>query len=282
MSPPTVEERRRSNLEIAEAIAPTWEGRRADVESFAAPVREWLLRELAPVEGDTVLELAAGIGDTGFAAADVIGEQGMLLSSDFSPRMLDGARRRGAELGVSNVDYRVVDALAMDLEDDSVDGVLCRFAFMLMADPAAALAETRRVLRIGGRLALAVWGLPDDNPYFTVAVVGLVTAGHMPPPDPADPGVFAMATADRTTTLLEDAGFLDVRTEEVPVEFAVAGVEEYLDLVADTAGPIGLLMQGLSETDRAELREQAADALASFAAEDGLRIPGIALCAVAS
>ena len=47
-----------------------------------------------------------------------------------------------------------MDAEKMDLEDDSVDGVICRWGYMLMADPAAALAETRRVLRDGGRLSL--------------------------------------------------------------------------------------------------------------------------------
>jgi ubiquinone/menaquinone biosynthesis C-methylase UbiE len=79
-----------------------------------------------------------------------------LITTDFSPAMLEAARRRGAELGVANVDYRVIDAERIELHDDSVDGVLCRFWYKLMADPAAAFAETRRVLRPGGRLALAV------------------------------------------------------------------------------------------------------------------------------
>jgi hypothetical protein len=52
-------------VEVAEAVAPTWERRRADVELLFGPVREWMLRELAPRDGDTVLELAAGAGDTG-------------------------------------------------------------------------------------------------------------------------------------------------------------------------------------------------------------------------
>jgi ubiquinone/menaquinone biosynthesis C-methylase UbiE len=148
---------RRAVYEIAEAIAPSWERRRAEVEEVATPVREWMLRELRPREGDTVLELAAGVGETGFQAAAVVGEHGRLITSDFSPAMLEPARR-GGELGVKNVEYRLIDAERIKLDADSVDGVLCRFGYMLMADPAAALAETRRVLRPGGRLTLAVWG----------------------------------------------------------------------------------------------------------------------------
>ena len=148
------------NYEIAEAIAPTWERRREDIERACAQVRDWMLKELRPSEGDTVLELAAGVGETGLQAAAALGERGRLITTDLSPAMLAAARRRGDELGVENVTYEVMDAEHLPLETDSVDGVLCRFGYMLMDDQATALAETRRVLRPGGRLALAVLGSP--------------------------------------------------------------------------------------------------------------------------
>ena len=87
-----------------------------------------------------------------------------MISSDFSPAMVEVARRRGAKLRLRNVEYRVIDGERIELGDDSVDGVLCQSGYMLLADPAAALAETRRVLRSGGRLALSVWGAPERNP----------------------------------------------------------------------------------------------------------------------
>ena len=70
-----------SFLEVAEAIARTFERRRAEFEEFCAPVRHWMLRELEPGEGDTVLELAAGVGETGFDAAALVGESGRLIST---------------------------------------------------------------------------------------------------------------------------------------------------------------------------------------------------------
>ncbi|MET0762139.1 MAG: methyltransferase domain-containing protein, partial [Thermoleophilaceae bacterium] len=149
------EDYRRTIYEIAEAIAPGWERWRARIEETTTPVREWMLREQAPRTGDTVLELAAGAGDTGFEAASIVGERGRLISTDFSPAMVEVARRRGAELGLRNVDHRVIDAERIELDTDSVDGVLCQSGYMLMADPAAALSETRRVLRPGGRVALS-------------------------------------------------------------------------------------------------------------------------------
>jgi SAM-dependent methyltransferase len=274
---------RRASYEIAELIAPTWEARRADIEEVSAPVRDWMVHELRPASGDTVLELAAGLGETGFEVAAGLGERGRLISTDLSPSMLGAARRRGAELGAHNVEYRIVDAERIELDTDSVDGVLCRFGYMLMADPVAALSETRRVLRQGRRLTLAVWGAPVRNPFFGVIGYSLGQRGLIPPlePPPA-PGIFSMASAERTTVLLEEAGFGDVRTEEVPVHFGLPDVDAYLSLIADTAGPVALTMRGLSDNERAAVRADVEASFAGFAAGSGYVLPGVALCAVAS
>jgi ubiquinone/menaquinone biosynthesis C-methylase UbiE len=283
MTTNTLHAYRHAIYEIAEAIAPTWERRRAEVEEVATPVREWMLRELRPGKGDTVLELAAGVGETGFEAAAVVGEHGRLITSDFSPAMLDAARRRGRELGVNNVEYRVIDAERIKLDADSVDGVLCRFGYMLMADPAAALAETRRVLRPGGRLTLAVWGALERNPFFSTVAISLLQRGHVDPPQPPPaPGPFSMASAQRTRELLGGAGFQEVRTEEVAVRFRVADIDEYLSVIADTAGPLGLALQAIEEADRAAVKKDVQDAFGRFATQDGYQLPGVALCAVAS
>jgi SAM-dependent methyltransferase len=273
---------RGASYEIAEAIAPTWERRRADIEEVAAPVREWMLKELRPQDGDTLLELAAGVGETGFEAAALVGGRGRLITSDFSPAMLDAARRRGTELGVANADYRLIDAERIELPDDSVDGVLCRFGYMLMADPAAALAETRRVLRSGGRLTLAVWGAPERNPFFGIIAASLIRRGHIDPPEPPPaPGIFSMASAERTEGLLRGAGFGDVRVEEVTGRFVLPDVDEYLSVIADTAGPIALTLRGLADPDRAAVEADVEDALQRFAADGGYELPCLALCAVA-
>lgn len=277
------EDFRRTSYEIAEAIAPGWERRRTYIEEVTTPVREWMLRELGPRPGDTVLELAAGAGDTGFEAAVIVGEGGQLISTDFSPNMVQVVRRRGAERGLRNVDYRVMDAERIELDADSVDGVLCRFGFMLMADPAAALAETRRVLRPSGRVALAVWGAPERNPWLAIVARTLVERGHMPPPEESGgPSPFSMVSEERTRGLLEGAGFSAVRTQEVPMRFPFRDIDEYISVTTDTAGPFAMVLRGLSEDEREAIKAQLEDAFAPLAADGGYELPGVALTAAAS
>jgi SAM-dependent methyltransferase len=176
-----------------------------------------------------------------------------------------------------------MDAERLELDDDSVDGVLCRFGYMLMADPAVALAETRRVLRPGGRLALAVWGPPERNPFFGIVAISLIQRGHVPPPEPPPaPGIFSMANAEHTAALLDGAGFDEVRTEEIEGRFVLPSVDEYLSVIADTAGPIGLALRALSGTERGDVKTEVEDSLARFAAGDGYTLPSVAVCAVGS
>ncbi len=93
------------------------------------------------------------------------------------------------------------------LETDCVDGVLCRWAYMLMTDPATAFAETRRVLRPGGRLAFSVWAARDRNPALSVVGRVLESQGHIPPPDPEAPSAFGMADPGRIRQLVSPPTF---------------------------------------------------------------------------
>ena len=143
-------------------------------------------------------------------------------------------------------------------------------------------AETRRVLRPGGRLALAVWSAPERNPWITIGFGLLVERGHLPPPEPGDPSPFAMSSEERTRTLLDSAGFTAVRTEAVPVRFVFRDFDDYTAYATDTGGPAALVLQGLPEDERDALKTQLRAALAPFRADGGYELPGLALTALAS
>ena len=113
-------------------------------------------------------------------------------------------------------------------------------------------------------------------------MIALVQSGHLEPPDPDGPGLFSMASVERTRALLDAAGFAQVRTEEIPVTFEIPDIDEYLAFIADAAGSIAFAVRGLSDADREAIKAQVETAFERFAGRGGYEIPGTVLCAVAS
>ena len=231
----------------------------------AGRVRSWMEVTEAMVDaarlqpGSAILELAAGTGEVGFFAYELVQPGGSLICSDFAPEMLAVAQRRAAELGVANVRFKQIDAQSIDLEAASLDGVLCRWGFMLMADPGAALRECRRVLRPGGRLVLAAWASAEENPWSSVVGEVLRPRGLMGEVPPGTPHQFAWARPGLIEEELEAAGFVD-DIEVQAVAFAQrepfdAWWERTLDM-ARSAGAILGLPPDEREAVRAELRER--------------------------
>ena len=269
-----LDEYRRASHESWNKLSTNWGRRREELWGATGVVGERLVERLDPQPGQTVLELAAGTGDTGFVAAHRLGEDGRLISTDFSEGMLEQARRVGAEQGLQNVSYRVLDAESMDLADSSVDGVLCRWGYMLMGDPAAALAETRRVLRDGGRACFSVWAGPDRNPWAAIAGMAMVERGHLPPVEPGAPGIFALADPDRIRELVTGAGFGEPEIEQVPIAWEYADADEHWQLTIELAGPLAEVLAGLDDDEREDIRLQVRGGIESLLA-DGGSVPGL-------
>lgn len=276
-----VEARERSRS-VWNAMAAGWEGSRDAIWEDSHAVGEWLVQKLSPQPGDTILELAAGVGDTGFLAAQSVGPAGTLIITDFAPEMVAAARRRAAELGVTNAEFRVLDAERMDLPTASVDGVLCRWGYMLMIDPLAALRETRRVLRPGGRLAFSVWGAPARNPWASHIGGILVARGHIPPPDLTKPGIFALSDPNRIRTLVMSAGFAEPQIEEVPTHRLFADIAAYWGYLTELAGAISPILRSLSPAEQDEVRAELCEASAPFAVDGGYDVPRLCLNVVTS
>jgi SAM-dependent methyltransferase len=206
---------RDASLQNWEDAASGWVRSQELLREFAAPVSHWMIDAVAPQPGQRVLELAAGLGETGLLAAELVAPVGGAIISDQAEAMLAGARKRAAQLGLSNVEFQVINAEWIDLPVASVDVVLCRWGYMLMADPAAALGETRRVLRSGGRVALAVWDSIEHNPWAHLPGLELRERGLAPSPEPGTPGPFALGRAEGVYELLQEAGFAEVNVESL-------------------------------------------------------------------
>jgi len=255
-----------------ESQARGWYEQRESMFAATRPIHEWLVKNLEPKGGQRVLEIAAGPGDTGFLAANLLGN-GRLVSTDIAPGMVDTARKRGAELGVKNADYRVLDAQAMDLADASFDGVICRWGFMLMPEPAAAFRECRRVLVPGGRLVFAVFTGPDENPFASIPVRVLVEAGHLPPPGTGwRPGILALADRTRLQALLDGAAFSSTHIEGVDMAWTFANADDYWTFLVEVTA-LGPLLRSLPDAARESVRTAIGQRLGPFTRDGGIVLP---------
>jgi SAM-dependent methyltransferase len=231
------------------------------------PVASWMVDAIAPQPGQTVLDLAAGIGDTGFLAAELIQPGGTLISSDIVPEMLSAAQRRAEELGIKNVRFRQIDASQpIDIEAASLDGVLCRWGYMLMDDPENALRETRRILKSGGRLALAAWTTGAENRWSTLPPDLLEERGLIEPADSAGPGgQFSWGEEGLVAENLEAAGFVDYDVEALDFPITYPSARDWWA----TSRSMGVRVAQANVPDEDEVIDALADAAVQWTNDDG-------------
>jgi SAM-dependent methyltransferase len=266
-----------------EQAAAGWAAHRDAMQSAALPVSRWLIEAIRPQPGHVVLELAAGIGDTGLLAAELVRPGGKVIITDGAEAMVAAARARAEEVGADNVELRTMEAEWIDLPAASVDGVLCRWGYMLLVDPETALRETRRVLKPGGRVALAAWDAIEHNPWIGAGRAGVAATGLVEPPPPGGPDPFAFAEPGRIEELLGAAGFDDVEVERLDFAMTAPDLDAWWAQFTETSPSMREAISPLAPADHYRLREAVDAAYAPYVRPDGsVRLPARALVAAAS
>jgi SAM-dependent methyltransferase len=274
---------RRESLAGWEEAASGWTRRADAIRTFGAPVSAWMLDAVSLQPGERVLELAAGLGETGMMAAEQVAPMGGVIVSDQAETMLAGARARAQELELNNIEFQVLNAEWIDLPLASVDAVLCRWGYMLMADPAAAFAETRRVLRPGGRLAIAVWDSIELNPWASIPGLVLGERGLQSRSPEGTPGPFALADVARLTELLATAGFTSIDVDTLELSQVQPSFDAFWETTLDISRGFHDAVLSRPESEIADIRATLQKRLQPYADGDGgLRIPGRTLVARAS
>ena len=161
--------------------------------------------------GDEVLDVGCGTGLTTREAARAAAP-GRVVGVDVSERMLERARQLTAAERLDNVRYELGDVQVHRFDPAGFDVAISRFGTMFFADPAAAFTNIAAALRPEARLVLLVWQ-PHDRNEWALAIDAALGDAAQPPQPGADP--FSLGDAEATADILEDAGFDDVRFENV-------------------------------------------------------------------
>ena len=268
---------RAEQIEIWRTAAPGWDRQRALFWEASHALSERMIELLTLEQGERVIEIAAGPGDTGFLAAGLVGPTGSLLSTDAAPEMVDIARRRAEELGLTNVDFAVSDAAELTLESEAFDAAICRFGVMLVPDSARAVAEVARVVRPGGRVVYAVWAEPARNPWMTAPGRAAQELGLIGPPELDAPGPFRLAAPGALRALAESAGLVGLHEEEVAVAWQARSLDEWWASTLDLSRTLAALVERLDAEQLEAIRETAQRLLGEYVAADGsMHVPGVA------
>lgn len=271
MSHPNEEQRKRWDEEEGHH----WVAEAEHFDRMLEPYGDKVIAALSPEPGEKILDVGCGNGALSLDVAARVGPQGHVLGLDLSGPMLSLAKQRAGERGLSNVAFEKSDVQVHHFDPAARDGVMSRFGVMFFDDPAAAFANLRSAVRSGGRLAFMCWQEPLQNDWLMVPGATMLEFVPMPEmPAPGAPGPFGLADADRTRTILTEAGWTDVNLE--PVE-----VQQWLG--ADPASAIEFLSHTeiaktfLGETDddtKAKVWKAIETKLAEYTTDDGVHLTG--------
>ena len=258
------------------AVADAWDHNTEYIDSHSVAATEALVDAVGVRPGDRLLELAAGPGTLGARWSELVGPTGCVVISDVAPGMVETARRRNAGLG--NVDVEVLDASSIDCPDGSFDVVVSRMGLMFTPDPAVAFGETHRVLAAGGRFGGLTWAGIEHNPWMTCVGMAAMMNGLVAGAPPVGPGgIFSLGDPVLLAALAQDAAFVDVVVEEIPITFHADSIDTHIERVSSLAGPLAAAFAAATPEQVAAVRETASQLAGDHITEGGVTLPGRAI-----
>jgi len=240
-----------------------------------------MMLDLAGVQaGSRVLDVAAGTGESTLMAARRVGPKGHVLAADVSASMLNVAAEAARQVGLANVETRIMNAENIELDSDSFDAVICRMALMLFPNPAKALTEMRRVVRAGGKVAVIVHSALDKNPYSGIIHGTVRRLGNILPPARGEPWMFALGEPGALEEVYRRADFSNVSVRAVPIQRRLQSAADAVKNMRKGAGDNRELMNRLSEDDRERAWAEIAEQFKQFDGPNGFEAPGEVLIGV--
>jgi ubiquinone/menaquinone biosynthesis C-methylase UbiE len=227
-----------------------------------------LLAAAALQPGEHVLDVACGTGLVAFEAASAAGPHGRVLGVDLSGAMVAAARQRAAQRRIANIEFERMDAEALALPDAYFDVVLCALGLMYLPEPERAVREMRRVLRPGGRLALAVWG--DRTRCGWSALFPIVAAEVA---SDVCPLFFRLGAQGALAGLCADAGFAVTAQHRITTTLDHVDADNACD-AAFVGGPVALAWSRFDAEVRARVRAGYLAAIEPWRHGERYHVPG--------
>ena len=152
--------------------------------------------------------------------------------------MLEIARENATRKGIKNIETQACDVCELPFADNTFDAISCRMGFMFFPDMLLAANEMVRVLKPGGRIATAVWNVPEKN-FWVTATMGIVNRNmDLPQPAPGSPGMFRCAKPGFIVDLFKQAGLKNISEKEIIGKLNFKTTDVYWNMMTEVGTPI--------------------------------------------
>jgi ubiquinone/menaquinone biosynthesis C-methylase UbiE len=243
--------------------ADSWRRNHERLKETTAPVTRAMIEGVGISAGQRVLDIACGSGIPAIPAAQAVGPAGFVLATDQAPEMIEVAKENAKAEGVSNIDFRLVDGEDLNVDPGSFDAVTVRWGIMFMPEPVLCLKQAYDALKPNGRISLAVWGPPQNNPFISLPM-GIARKYYEGPPlpDPTQPGSpFSFADKGKLQFVLEQAGFRDIHIDEMNIEMVkFDSGEEFWEYCKEFIGPLRRILDQMPQETQEKIGQEVAQA----------------------
>ncbi|QJW89861.1 class I SAM-dependent methyltransferase [Spirosoma taeanense] len=253
-----MEQIRDQQKETWNKFSPGWRKWDDFTMDFLRPMGDAIIHSLQLNDTDTVLDIAAGTGEPGLTIATIV-KNGKVVITDLADGMLDVARDKAAQKGITNYETVLCDVCDLPFDDETFDAVSCRFGFMFFPDMQRAANEMARVLKPGGRIATAVWSTPDKNFWVTATMSTLNKHMQLPAPPPGAPGMFRCGNPGFIADLFRKAGLKNISEQEITGQVKYGDKETYWTFMNDVVAPVVAAMSKAAEAMKQKIRNDVFD-----------------------
>ncbi len=256
-----------------EGAAPGWAKWERKIADLVEPASRAMM-EMAGIEPcSRVLDLACGAGSQTLKAASLAGPCGHVVALDISAKMLEYVRANAQVARLENISTMQSAAEELDLAGQTFDAVICRLGLMLFSNPSAALRVAYKALRPGGRISTVVFTLPETNAFMAKPMQVLLRHAGKKPPQPGQPGIFALGGPGMLDRMLIKNGFHNIRKRTFSLTLQMPSAAETLVMMKEAFGAYRAVLKDAPEALRAAAWAEVGSLIKSFETEHGFMAP---------
>jgi ubiquinone/menaquinone biosynthesis C-methylase UbiE len=273
---PQLQEIREQQKAAWNKFSPGWKKWDSEILDFMKPFANEIIRLINPKNAEVILDVAAGTGEPGLSIASMLSD-GKVIITDLADDMLDIARENAAKKKITNIEFHACDVSELPFFGNTFNAISCRMGFMFFPDMLLAAKEMYRVLKPGGKIAIAVWSVPEKN-FWVTAVGGTINRNmQLAPPAPEAPGMFRCARPGLMIDIFSQAGFKNISEKEIVGKLNCGTAEVYWNMMTEIAAPFVAALSNADDSMKEKIKQEVYELINEKYPEENVIIDGPAL-----